>query len=249
MLPTVRQLFPVPLDEVSPEELYQADERPPPPGRPWLLVNMISSLDGTVALDGRSGGLGSPGDRRVFAALRAVADVVLAGAGTVRAEAYRPPRPAPAVRDARVARGLSPAPRLAVVSGSLELSPTASWLADADADNRPIVFTARTSPAGRRRALETGADVLVAGDEQVDCGTALGVLGGRGARVVVCEGGPVLNAALLAHGLVDELCLSLAPLLVGGGAGIVSGDLAAPTSLRLERLLEEDGALFARYLV
>ncbi|MGQ0617976.1 MAG: pyrimidine reductase family protein, partial [Acidimicrobiia bacterium] len=229
---------------------YQADDRPAPAGRPWLLVNMISSLDGAVALDGRSGGLGSPGDRRVFAAVRALADVVLAGAGTVRAEGYRPPRCAPAARDARVARGLSPAPRLAVVSGSLELSPTAPWLADADADNRPIIFTARTSPADRRRALEATADVLVAGDEQVDLAAALGRLGQRGARVVVCEGGPVLNAGLAAHGLVDELCLSLAPLLVGGcGTGIVNGDLGAPTSLRLARLLEEDGALFARYVV
>src|SRR4051794_12973115 len=89
MLPLVRQLFPVPIDEVDPVQCYAADEWPP---RGWVMVNMITTVDGATAAAGRSGGLGGPADKKVFGAIRATAATILVGAGAGRAEDYGAPQ-------------------------------------------------------------------------------------------------------------------------------------------------------------
>jgi len=237
---------PAPVDDV--EALVAAAPRPSSADRPWVLVNMITSLDGAVAVEGRSGGLGRPADRAVFSALRAVADVVLAGAGTVRAEGYGPPRPRPATRAARSARGQAEAPRLAVVSRSLDLDPGAALFTEAEAP--PYVLTCATSPEASRRALEGTAEVIVAGEAAVDLVAGLAELRRRGVRTVCCEGGPTLNGGLLAADLVDEWALSLAPLLVGGDAprAVVGSLPVGPLETELSWLLEGDGLLLGRWL-
>ncbi len=234
MLPAMQQLWPFPLASVDPADIYAADDRPVhPDGRPWVLVNMISSADGATAIEGRSGALGSPGDKAVFAAIRAVADVILVAAGTVRAEGYGPPK------------GRA---RLAVVSRAVDLDPSARLFADAAPDRRPwlVTTTAATVPPALRPALD---DVIVAGDAVVDAGRAISELAARGARCVLCEGGPSLNGQLIAAGMVDELCLTLAPVLASGdSARVAHGPPARPlASLRLARVLEQDGYLFLRY--
>jgi riboflavin biosynthesis pyrimidine reductase len=246
----VHQLLPDPLEDADPAALYAADPRPVPPGRPWVLINMIASADGATTVGGLSGALGGPGDKRVFAAVRAVADVVLVAAGTVRAERYGPPRSSAAVAAARAARSQSPAPRLAVVTASLALEPDSRLFAEADPGNRPLILTTATAPPDRRSVLSEVADIVVAGDTGVEPGAALAALWRLGARVVVCEGGPSLNGQLVAAGLVDELCLSVAPVLVGGdSARIAHGDVrGALLPLRLDRVLEDDHALFIRYV-
>jgi riboflavin biosynthesis pyrimidine reductase len=196
---------------------------------------MIASVDGSAALDGRSGGLGGPADRQVFHLLRALADVVLAGAETVRVERYRPirePRPVP----------------IAVVSRSLALDLTQPLYADAQA--RTIILTCDASDPARRRLAAGVADVVVAGDEAVDPALALAALAERGHQVALCEGGPGLLAQLVAAALVDELCLTVSPLLAGGGGPrILTGvGLADPGRLVLETALEDDGFLLLRYL-
>ena len=210
--------------------------RAPRPGRPWLLANMIASADGSAALEGRSGGLGGPADRQVFHLLRSLADVVLVAAETVRVERYRPirePRPVP----------------VAVVSRSLALDLTQPLFAEAPA--RTIILTCEAADPGRRRQVAAVADVVVAGDEAVDPVLGLAALAERGHEVALCEGGPGLLAQLVAAGLVDELCLTVSPLLAGGGGPrILSGTVpAAPVRLVLDAALEDEGFLLLRYLI
>ena len=247
----MRELFPAERDDVDPIVRYGHDDRSAAPdGRPWLLLNMISTVDGATAIDGRSGGLGGPADKLVFQAVRAVADIVLVGAGTVRAENYGPPRVGPRAGEDRRRRGQAAAPRLAIVTGSLDLDPDSRVFVDDEPGARPIVVTTSTADAGRRAALAERADVLTAGDATVDLVDALRQLRARGDRVVVCEGGPSLNGQLVAADLVDELTLTLSPLLAAGQSARVTHGTAPdyPLGMALDRILEEDGLLFLRYL-
>jgi riboflavin-specific deaminase-like protein len=244
----MRRLWPdpAPIDDVA--ALVAAEARPAPDGRPWVLVNMIASLDGAITVDGRSGGLGRPADKEMFSALRAVGDVVLAGAGTVRGEGYGPPRPSAATRAARRARGQEEAPRLAIATRRLDLDLTAPLFTEAEAP--PFVLTCAAAPADRRTAVAEVAEVIVAGDVTVDLPGALHELHDRGVRTVTCEGGPHLNADLMLADLVDEWALTVSPLLVGGDAprSTTGLELAEPLPMHLDRVLEGDGLLLTRWL-
>ena len=224
----MRQLFPEPIDSVEPLEVYR--DLPVVAGRPAVRLNMISSVDGATAVDGLSGGLGGSADRRVFAALRSLADVVLVAAGTVRAETYGP----------------GPVP-IAVVSGSLQLDWDTPFFTAAT--YRPLVVTHSQASAERMERAATVADVLVAGEAEVDLRRAVTMLGERGFAHVLAEGGPSLNGALAGAGALDELCLTVAPHLVSGEAKrIVTGPSLLPSpELTLRSLCEEDGYLFLRY--
>ena len=216
-----------------------------PAGR-HLRVNFVVALDGAISVDGRSGGLGSPGDRRVFHVLRALCDAVLVGAGTAAAEGYRPVLPESAVGRLRAALGRPPVAPVAVVSRRASLSPDDQLVTDAVAPT--LLVTCAAADPDRLAALAAaGVVVLVCGDDDVDLPTALGALAERGLAQVLCEGGPALFAAALAAGVVDELDLSIAPLLVGGGAGLLPPTLPVPAGARLAQVLTEDDVLFTRY--
>ena len=150
----------------------------------------------------------------MFGVLRGLADVVLVGAGTARMEGYRALRPKPAYADLRASLGQRPAPVLALVSGRLDLDP-ASELFHGGGERTVVVTSAAADPSARARLAEV-ADVLVAGDEQVDLPVALDELAQRGLGRLLCEGGPTLLADLAASGRLDELCLTVAPQLVAG---------------------------------
>jgi riboflavin biosynthesis pyrimidine reductase len=220
-----------------------------PPG-PWLRANMVASADGAASLGGASAGLSSPADRHVFGLLRTVADVILVGAATARAERYAPVRPRELWRHLR--DGRAPTPPIAVVSARLDLDPASRLLANSPPHARTIVITGGSSPAGRRAELAKYADVIVAGDEAVDLKAAAAALAGRGYPRMLAEGGPHLLAQLLAADLLDELCLTIGPLMTGPGAGrIVAGALAPdhPLPLRLAHVIEDDdGFLLCRYM-
>lgn len=248
-LPAVRQLLPEPLDDVDPVHLHAGLERPAPEGRPWVLGNMISSADGATAVEGRSGGLGGPGDALVFRAVRAVADVILVAAGTATVEGYGPPQVAPEIRERRSARGQEPTPRIVVVTNRLSVDLGLRLFTDADPGPRPIIATAAASPSDRRAEAAERAEVLVVGEDAVDLPALLAQLAERGAGTVLCEGGPRLNGSLIAEGLLDELNLTLSPVLAGGDSPrIVHGAPPALRPLHLERVLEADGLLFLRYV-
>lgn len=234
-------------DQLTEEELiaaYAVDDR----AVPHLRVNMVTSLDGAVTLGGLSGGLSSNDDQDLLGRLRMLADVVLVGAGTLRAEGYDGLRLGESRRAWRSAHGLPENPTLAVVSARLDLDP--ANLALADAPVRPIVITRAEASLERRAALAAVADVLVCGQAEVDLAAAVEALTARGLRQVVCEGGPQLLGALTAGDLVDELCLAVSPLLAGAGAGRITAGAPSTTIRRLvpkHVLSSEDGFLFLRY--
>lgn len=245
-MPAVRQLLPEPA-EIEPAAAHAAAHRPARAGRPWVLVNMVASVDGATALEGTSGGLGGPADKVVFSAIRAVADVILVAARTARAESYGPPRTPPERRAERIARGQSPFPRLAVITASLDLDVDGPRFADAA--EPPLVFTVADAPQDRRDSIVGRAEVVDMGDGLVDLPGVLGDLHKRGARTVLVEGGPGLNGQLVAAGLVDELNVSVSPLLVGGDSSrLAHGAAARPRTLSLSHLWTADDLLFARYL-
>lgn len=226
----MRRLVPDPAGTVDLRAAYAVDaER-------HVRVNFASSVDGAVTVDGKSRGLSSDADRELFHVLRSLADVVLVGAGTARAENYGGARES----DGHI-------PPIAVVSRSLDLDPASRLFTDTQV--RPIVITCTDSPADARSALGEIADVIVAGTDTVDVKDAVDQLADRGLKHVVCEGGPHLFGWLAAAQILDELCLSLAPLVAGGRAGrIITGlesQLADP--LRLVHVLEDDSHLFLRY--
>lgn len=244
----IRRLHPPPLEPVADAvALHLADQRPPATDRPWVVVAMVTSLDGATALEGTSRGLADGDDRTIFKALRAVPDVVLVGAGTARVEDYRPLRLDAHRRALRTARGLDPVPRLAVVTASLDLDPAGPLFSGPGPP--PYLLTTESADPKRRRALDAVAEVLVVGEEHVEVSTALARLRRQGHRVVLGEGGPQLNGHLVAAGLVDELALSLSPLLMAGPSPrLASSTAPAPTEMKLDRLLAGERTLFARYV-
>ncbi len=244
----MRQLLPVAAD-VDPVEAYGADRRVRQDGRPWVLANMVASADGAAAIEGTTGSLGGAADRAAFHAIRGVADIIVAAAGTVRAERYRPPRePSEVVARGRAERGQSDRPRIAVVTRRLDLDPGLELFSDPD--RRPVVFTAASSDPERRSLLEPVADVVVLGEESVDLAQMITWLGDLGARVVLTEGGPSLLGQFLAEDLVDELCLTIAPLAVAGPAMRIAhgNDASQPRHLVIDRVLESGSELLVRYI-
>ncbi|MBK5222545.1 MAG: dihydrofolate reductase family protein [Acidimicrobiia bacterium] len=230
---------------------FIADEpRPQPAGRPWVAVNMVVTADGATHVDGVSGPIGGGADLAVFVALRAAADVILAGSATVTAERYRPPMGNAARRQRRTDRGQAPLPRLAVISNRGDVDLSLPMFSDASDENRPIVVVADGLDPARRRAIEQVAEVLVAGDERVDMTRAIAALGTTaGASFVLAEGGATLNGLLVEADLVDEWCITVAPLLAGGDARRAA--IGPPSDLRpmrLDRILEADGELILRYV-
>ncbi|MFB4423152.1 dihydrofolate reductase family protein [Streptomyces sp. QL37] len=217
-----------------------------PPGGRWVRACMISSLDGAATVDGRSGGLSSAGDRAVLAVLRGLADVVVVGAETARREGYRPADPHPTLAAGRVSAGRRPAAVIAVVSQALRLD---AELVRGDPGSVLVITSEAAPAAGRRRLEDEGADIITAGTDRVDVGRALEILAERGLRSVLAEGGPRLLAQLYAAGALDEVCLTMAPWLVGGDAPRILRGEAEPGRLRLDGLLQDDAYLFARYLV
>ncbi|KAA0234644.1 MAG: hypothetical protein JJLCMIEE_02204 [Acidimicrobiales bacterium] len=243
----MQQLYPQPVQTVDVEAVYAADQRPAPPDRPWVLANMVSSVDGATALDGVSGPLGGAADRFVFAAIRAVPDAILVAGGTVRSERYGPPRLSEASQRRRSERGQRRLPRLAIVTGSLRLDFDAELFRVAP--RQTMIFTAASAPAGLRARAEQVAEVVETGDYTVDIGWALRRLRDAGVTTLLSEGGPSLLGQLVEGDFLDEICLTSAPLLVGGDSKrIVAGARPEPRRLRLDRVLAEDGVLFYRYL-
>ncbi len=232
--------------------LYPALPRPAPPRRPWVMVNMISSADGAIAVDGTSEALGNPADQAVFSAVRACADWIAVAAGTARIERYGLPRPGSGARRARRAAGRDEPPRLAVASSSLSLSLDLPMFADRrPGEARPLLLTGCNTVPKAVSRLETVAEVVRLPSARPTPAEILAVLTQRGAEVVLCEGGPSFNGQFADAEVIDELCLSIAPLIAGGPSprAFRGSQRTAPLPMELTHLLESDDTLFARYLV
>ncbi|MHC3469623.1 pyrimidine reductase family protein [Streptomyces sp. 7R007] len=239
--------------EWSLEELAAAYAYPEPVAGgtrvPWLRANMVSTLDGAAQHDGRSQPISCAADMRIFGTLRGLADVVVVGAETVRLEGYRPARARAEFAALREAAGQTPAPAVAVVSASLDLDFSLPLFTS------PLVPTliltgAAAAPDRVAAAEKAGARVVVAGDGVgVEPARAVQALAGLGHTRLLTEGGPRLLGQLVAAGVLDELCLTVAPMLTAGDAQRIAGgpSVAVPQRFALVSLLAEEGFLFSRY--
>ncbi|MFE9769372.1 pyrimidine reductase family protein [Streptomyces sp. NPDC005808] len=216
---------------------------------PWLRANMVSTLDGAAQHDGRSRPISSATDMRIFGVLRALADVVLVGAETVRQEGYRPARARADFAEQREAAGQGPAPAIAIVTASLDLDFSLPLFTS------PLVPTliltgAAAAPERVAAAEKAGAQVVIAGDGMgVEPARAVRALGELGMTRLLTEGGPRLLGQLVAAGVLDELCLALSPMLTVGNAQRIAGGptITVPKRFELTSLLEEAGFLYTRY--
>jgi riboflavin-specific deaminase-like protein len=233
--------------DTSPEELaarLRLGEQAPE-DRPYLVLNMVSTLDGKATIDWRTRGLSTELDRRLFHHLRTQVDAVMVGAGTLRIERYGRMAKSDKHRAKREAEGLAHDPLAVIVSGRLDLPADLPLLQEPE----------------QRVVIATGSDAslpgLAADVTYLRTGDDLPLLmarlrGDHGVRSVLCEGGPTLNSFLLAAGLVDELFLTLNPKLSGGAAAltIVAGRaLVEPAELGLVSLAEGEGDLFSRWRI
>ena len=227
----MRRLSPEP-DEVSAEEAFADVDFAAlaPPDRPYVVVNMVASVDGRAALEGRTESLSGPADRDVFHTLRTLVDAVLVGTGTLRAERYGRMAKSAERREARSARGLAPEPLTLVLSRRGDFPDDIPLFQDPEA--RIATYSGEDAIAPSR-ALRRAREE-------------------HGVRSVLCEGGPTLNASLLADGVLDELFLTVSPLLVDREAPLTivgGGGPESPVPVELVWVLEGDGMLFLRYRV
>ncbi|WP_145013202.1 pyrimidine reductase family protein [Mycobacterium marseillense] len=213
----------------------------PPDG---LRANMIFSADGAAAFGGRAGPLSCPTDQRLLRTLRGLADVVLVGAGTARAENYGPVKLTDAARARRHHEGRFEPPPIAVVSRSGDL-PDRLF---SDPAQPPILVTCARTAA--RFADDDRLRLLVAGEDTVDVALAVAMLREQGMRRILCEGGPTLLDELVEADAVTELCVTLAPRLAASqpvGYRVHPARLTAPVTMRLAHALVCDDYLFLKY--
>src|SRR5438105_3993394 len=225
----MRMLYPAHAVAVDPTAIYA--DLPAVVGRPSVRLNMIVSVDGGTSWNGVSGALGGPADKALFAVMRSLTDLVLVASGTMRAERYGPAVLPADVQSTRRARGQTAVPAIAVVSRTCDFDFEAPFFTAAM--QRPLVLTVEAADSTRRERAAAVADVILAGDTDVDLARAVRVLGERGVTTILAEGGPTLNGDLARARLLDELCVTLAPLLASGDAKrIIAGSALA----ELERL-------------
>lgn len=229
--------------EVDPLEVQMAYPRGRT-DRPWVMANFVATIDGATVVDGGSTAINDSDDKEMFGAMRAAADFIVVGAGTVRAENYGPSSLDERRRQARRAAGLEPAPHLVVVTRSLRLDPEDRVFSDPE--HRVTILTDESAPDDRFAALSEVADVVRL--TSTDAEDLLHYL--RLARVVLCEGGATLMGQFVAAGLVDEMALTVAPVLVAGESNRVAQGPEArpPLEMKLDRILHGDRSLFLRYV-
>ena len=209
-------------------------------------ANFISSIDGAATHEGRTRGLNNADDKKVFDMLRMMCDALLVGAGTLRKEGYEELRLEDSAVAWRLEHGLAAQPTLAIVSGRLGLTPEMPALAQAP--TRAIVFTHGQSSLEQRQRLSRTADVVVCGNSAVDPRTMLAALAHRGLLQVLCEGGPHLLGTLIEADCIDELCLTLSPVVENGDAGrITAGAGLTPRPMRLRHAITAGDMLMLRY--
>ncbi len=240
-----------PVDTATDSRMRELYTYPQDLQRCWVRGNMITSLDGGATADGKSGGLAGPGDRAVFNLMRQAADVILMGAATVRIENYSGAQLSIAQREARQRRGQVEVPPIAVITASANFDHDSKFFTRTEV--APLILTCTATVDDARHRLGAVAEVIDASGTdpgRVDVAVALRKLGERKLFRVLTEGGPSLLSTLIENDLLDELCLTVAPLLVGGAARrIATGSGQAHVQMRRTHLLTDaEGYLYTRYV-
>jgi len=227
---SMRELWPEPTTDVDLAARIGSDERSPLPNRPWVTMIMIETIDGAIAVDGASGALGGPADREWFVAARRHAEAIIVGSTTVTVENYQP----------------TTVP-IAVISGSLSVEPTADLFSEPSAGS--LLYTTSSGANDRGQIFDGIAEVVDLGDS-VDPAAVLADLRQRDISRVLLEGGPTINGLFLSSDLVDEVLLTLSPLIVGGDGSRLARvqPLVPPARYSLDRVSTADDLLFLRYL-
>jgi riboflavin biosynthesis pyrimidine reductase len=214
----------------------------------WVTGHMVAGLDGTAAIGGRVGALSTAPDQELFRRMRVIADIVLVGAETVRREGYGPIRLDAEAQAWRVGHGKPPNPPLAIVSRSLTFDWTSKAFAEASDDAPTHVITCASASRERKTEAEKVAQVVIAGDERVEPAAAMQALADLGHRVVLCEGGPTWLGEIVAADRLDELCLSVSPVMGGDPLPVsVTPPGAGLAEFELKSVLAEQDTLFLRY--
>ena len=250
----MKTIWPDPKSNVDITQLYEiekfefANKQYQKTKRPWVTLNMISSINGVATSSGLSGELGSKGDKLIFNSLRASADFILLGAGTAKAEKYGMPNISEDAQIRRTSRGQTDIPRLVIISKRLEFDDDLKFLnaLNDGASATPIIYTTQNAPAKNKTWLSERAEIREAGKENIDLAEVISDLKGK---IILVEGGPTLNGHLLEADLIDELCLTLSPMIVNeNGPHIISGDLKQPKNMKLIQVLaDEDSMLYLRF--
>jgi riboflavin biosynthesis pyrimidine reductase len=246
--PAITKIHPLPAQEDLSDAEIEALYSQGSDDLPWVRVNFVTSVDGAATHQGLSGGLSDAADKRVFGILRRLCDVVVVGAGTVRAEGYTAMRVDEAAERSRTEHGLTAHPVFAIVSASLDLDPASPIFTEAPA--RPIVLTTELSHTLAREALAEVADVVICGVERVEAGVLVRALADRGLGRIHCEGGPHIFGDLIAAREIDELCLTVSPRLESGIASRIATGASPinPVGLRLAHTLVAGDTLLLRYV-
>lgn len=241
----MRQIFPSWIEDVNPFDIYMHELRLAPADRPWVMTNMIASIDGATAINGLSGDLGGPTDRLVLRALRASCDWILVASQTANAERYRVPQCEASVVERRLSIGLTATPRLVIVTASGALDPTMPALRDAG--EPALVIAGEHADPDRLAGLS--AEIVRLPMPKPQPNAVLNELHQRGGAIVLCEGGPTWNGEMASANLIDEMCVTISPILVGGDSSrlVAGASQAIPTQMHLRHLLTENSLLFARY--
>lgn len=245
----MRRLLPIPDDPKAEPEVDVAAAYALPE-EPHVRAMFVASADGAAtAATGKSGGLSGETDRQLLMQLRELTDAVLVGGGTVRAEGYGSVGLSDEAQERRRDAGLAPRPPIVIISATARFDPGARVFVESN--DLPIVLTTETAAAENGRDLAGLAEVVPAGKDQLELDTALERLRDRGLLRLQFEGGPALFGRLLAADLIDELCLTVSPSIVGGDLPRIATGLPAidpPRTMRLTHLFgDDDGFLFARY--
>jgi riboflavin biosynthesis pyrimidine reductase len=213
---------------------------------PYVRLNFSCTASGNVAVDGRSAGLSSMTDKKVFGRLRRLADVILVGAGTIRADGYRGARTWEALRAQRRARNQAEIALIAVVTASADIDVdgplfTDTWIP-------PMILTVQAAPTTNvQRLVEAGADVVIVGEKRASARQIIDALAARHLYRILCEGGASLFGDLIAADVVDEVCFTLSPNL-GGTGQIAHGTTGGLRALRLKSVLTDENSLLIRYI-
>lgn len=235
-------------DIPDPMEPYLAVDRSGPRHECWVTGHMVAGLDGTAAIDGKVGALSTEVDQKLFRQMRQIADVVLVGAETVRKEGYGLVRLSDEAKAQREAEGKPPTPPVAVVTGSLNLNWNLKLFKAAPEHAPTMIITSAAADPDKLAEAKKHATVVIAGEERVEPAAALQALSERGHEVVLCEGGPTLLGEFVAAERLDELCLSIAPVMGGDNLPVgIMPDGGGVHHFELKSVKGEEHTLFLRY--